>query len=564
MDRRGFLRLVGVAGVATGAGTFLAACNANPTQGAGSGSGTTTKRGGTLYIVEDNSSNYFDPAKAQGLATTSNGLVHRRLTAWDLTPGQDAKVVPDLATDTGRSSDNGATWTFTLKDGLKFSDGSPITTADIKWGTERTFAPAFAEGLGYHKTLIAGASGYTGPFSGQGLDSIETPDDKTIVFHLVRPFGDWPWIASLISLAPVPKGKGTDASYQTAPITSGPYQVANYQAGVAVNLSRNPHWDSSTDTVRLALPDKIVIQLSQDDSVISQRLIADNGNDQFAFGASFVDPAQLAALQSKPAVKPRVVTSTAGAIEMLALNTTKGPLANPAVRKAFQYAVDKSAFQVAWAGSAALAGPLATTLITPGIAGREVYDLYPTAPTGDPAKAKQLLAQAGYPNGLPGLKLLTSTNNNGADKAQALAQALARAGIQVNVQSMDDDTYQSTVTANSVDYDLTFYGWQPDFPSANGNIEALFASSEVGNGGYNLSRYSNAEVDSMIRDAQGTIDPSTAGKKWAAVDKRIMQDSPVVPLIYSRNSFLHGSKVDNFEVPDFPAYPNYLKIGIAQ
>jgi peptide/nickel transport system substrate-binding protein len=68
----------------------------------------------------------------------------------------------------------------------------------------------------------------------------------------------------------------------------------------------------------------------------------------------------------------------------------------------------------------------------------------------------------------------------------------------------------------------------------------------------------------MIHDAQGTTDPTEAGKKWAAVDKRIMQDAPIVPLIYSRNSFLHGSKVDNFQVPDFPAYPNYLKIGIAQ
>ncbi|HJP80382.1 MAG TPA: ABC transporter substrate-binding protein [Pseudonocardiaceae bacterium] len=562
MDRRGFLRLVGAAGVATGAGAFLAACNANPTQS--SGSGSTSKTGGTLYVINDTSSNYFDPAKSQGLAITSNGLVHRRLTTWDLAPGRDAKVVPDLATDTGRSSDNGATWTYTLKDGLKFSDGTPITSADIKWGTERTFDPAFAEGLGYHKTLLVGATNYTGPFSGNSLASIETPDDKTIVFHLVRPFGDWPWIASLISLAPVPKGKGTGQDYQTHPITSGPYQVANYQAGVAVTLTRNPHWDRKTDSVRAALPDQIIIQLSQDDSVISQRLIADNGNDQFAFGSSIVAPSQLAQLQGKPTVKPRVATSAAGPIAMLAMNTTKGPLANPAVRRAFQYAVDKSAFQVTWAGSAELAGPIATTLITPGIAGREVYDLYPTAPTGDPAKAKQMLADAGYPNGLSGLNLIVSTHNNGADKAQALAQSLARAGIQVNVQAMDDDTYTSTATGNNVSYDLTYYGWNPDFPSANGNIEALYASSEVGNGGYNLARYSNPDVDNMIHDAQGTIDPVEAGKKWAAVDKRIMQDSPVVPLIYARNSFMHGSKVDNFEVPDYPSYPNYLKMGIAQ
>ncbi|HEX4222585.1 MAG TPA: ABC transporter substrate-binding protein [Pseudonocardiaceae bacterium] len=562
MDRRGFLRLVGAAGAATGAGVFLAACNANPAPST-TGSGTTTKAGGTLYVLNDSSSNYFDPAKAQGLATTSNGLVHRRLTSWDLS-GSAAKVVPDLATDTGRSSNNGTTWTFTLKDGLKFSDGTPITTADIKWGTERTFAPAFAEGLGYHKTLLVGGSSYTGPFSGQSLDSIETPDDKTIVFNLVRPFGDWPWIASLISLAPVPKGKGTDQTYQTAPIASGPYQVASYQAGVVVNLTRNPHWDHTTDKVRPALPDKIVIQLSQDDSVISQRIIADNGNDQFAFGSSFVAPAQLAQLQSKPAIKARVATSAAGPIEFLALNTQRGPLANPAVRKAFQYAVDKSAFQVAWAGSAELAGPAATTLITPGIAGREVYDLYPTNPSGDPAKARQMLAAAGYPNGLQGLSMVVDTANNGADKAQSVQQSLARAGIGVNIQTMDEDTWLATVTANTVSFDLTISGWNPDFPSANGNIEPLFASSEIGNGGFNLARYANTDVDNMIHDAQGTVDPTEAGKKWAAVDKRIMQDSPVVPLIYGRNSFIHGSKVDNFEVPNYPSYPDYLTIGIAQ
>jgi peptide/nickel transport system substrate-binding protein len=563
MDRRGFLRLVGAAGVATGAGAFLAACNANPTQ-SGGGSASTTKPGGTLYALYDGSSTHLDPAKSQGLATTTNGWVHRRLTAWNLTPGQDAKLAADLATDTGKPGNNGATWTFTLKDNLKFSDGSPITSADIKWGIERTFDPAFSQGLSYHKTLLVGGDSYTGPFSGQSLASIETPDAKTIVFHLTRPYGDWPWIVSLITLAPVPNGKGTDATYDTKPITSGPYLVSAYQTGVSVTLERNPHWDRASDPNRLALPDKIIVQMSQDDSVISQRLIADSGNDQYAFGESFVDPAQLAQLQGNASAKARVVTSQTGAVAFLAMNTQKGALANVAVRKAFQYAVNRQAYQVATAGSATLAGPAASTLITPGIAGREVYDLYPTTPTGDPNKAKQMLAAAGYPNGLTGLTLLTTTADNYSNLAQAIAAALAQAGIKVTVQALDDDTFYADATANTVTYDLVLTSWQPDFPSANANIQPLYQSAEIGNGGFNVARYNNPEVDSMIEDAQATVDPAEAGKKWAAVDKRIMQDAPVVPLIYTRNSFLHGSKVDNFQVPDFPAYPNYLKIGIAQ
>jgi peptide/nickel transport system substrate-binding protein len=563
MDRRGFLRLVGAAGVTTGAGTLLVACNANPAQPT-SGSGTTTKTGGTLYALYDGSSTHFDPAQSQSLATTTTGLVHRRLTAWDLTPGQDAKVVADLATDTGRSSDSGATWTYTLKDNLAFSDGSPITSGDIKWGIERTFDPAFSQGLSYHKTLLAGGTSYTGPFSGKSLSSIETPDPKTIVFHLVRPYGDWAWIASLITLAPVPQGKGTSAAYDTNPITSGPYQVSSYQNGSQAVLTRNPHWNRSTDPVRPALPDRIVIEMSQNDSVISQRLVADTGNDQAAFGESFVDPAQLAQLQSNPSAKARLATSQAGAVAYLAMNTQRGPLANVAVRKAFQYAVNRTSYQVAAAGTPGLAGPIATTLITPGIAGREVYDLYPTSPAGDPNKAKQLLAAAGFPTGLSGLTLLTQTSNNFPNLAQAIAAALAQAGIRVTIQPLDSDTFYATVTANQVTYDLALTSWQPDFPSPNANIQPLYESSQIGNGGYNLARYSNPDVDRMIEDAQATVDPAAAGRKWAAVDKRIMQDAPVVPLIYTRNSYLHGSKVDNFEVPDFPAYPNYLKLGVAQ
>ncbi|WP_433275175.1 ABC transporter substrate-binding protein [Pseudonocardia xinjiangensis] len=561
MDRRAFLRLVATAGAVSGAGALLAACNANE-RSSGATTTAATAPGGTLYVLQDSATNTFDPAKSQSLAITSLALVHRRLTSWDIRPGVTATVVPDLATDTGTPSDGGATWTFTLKDGLRFSDGSPITSADVKWGVERSFSPAFSQGLTYHKSLLVGGGDYRGPFEGQELSSIETPDEKTIVFRLARPYGDWTWIASTPAFAPVPRNTGAEANYGEHPVGSGPYQVQSYQQGVGATLVRNPNWDKATDQVRTGLPDQVVFQFSQDRTVISQRLAADSGDDRFAFGASFVAAATLAQLEGNPAVKQRVVTSDAGALAMLVMNTQKGPLADPAVRTAFQYAVDRSAFQVAAAGSAALAGEVATTLITPGIAGRETYDLYPTQPAGDPEKAKQMLAAAGHPDGLPGLSLLVSTSNGGADRAQAVGAALARAGIQVSIRPLDSDAFTAEVTGAQANYDLAYFSWQPDFPSPNGNIQPLFASGEIGNGGYNISRYSNAEVDALIADAQATVDPVEAGRKWAAVDRRIMQDSPVVPLIYTRNSFLRGSKVGDFFVAAFPAYPNYLKVGI--
>ncbi|MGI5500879.1 ABC transporter substrate-binding protein [Lentzea sp. CA-135723] len=539
-----------------------AACGANDQQPSGDAAAKPGK-GGTLRVLSESRTLNFDPAKSQSLAITTLGLVHRRLTGWQNSVGQPAKVVPDLG-DTGKTTDGGRTWTFVLQDGLKFSDGTPITSADVKWGVERSFAPAFGGGLGYHKDLLGGA-GYQGPFEGKELDSIETPDAKTITFKLTRPYGDWPWIASTPAFAPVPKGKGAEPDYQEHAIASGPYQIQTYTKGVEVKLSRNPNWDGAKDQVRAGLPDEVVFQLGQDASVVSQRLAADSGDDRFAFGASFASPAQLAQLQANASAKSRVVTSKSGAVAYLALNTQKAPLNNVKVRQAFQYAVNKSAYQIASAGTAALAGDAATTLITQGIEGREQFDLYPSKPEGDPDKAKALLAEAGFPNGLENLSLVLNKSNNQTEKAEAIQAALARANIKVTLRTLEADAFETeTNLAENPAYDLTLSSWQPDFPSANANIQPLFATSEIGKGGYNISRYSNPEVDQLIEAAQSTVDPAEAGRKWAAIDKRILEDSPVVPLIYTRNSFIHGSKVGNFFIADFPAYPNYLQVGISK
>lgn len=550
--------------IAAAAVLALAACNANPTPGSGAASGATgTTKGGTLVVLNPGAAVTLDPAKSQNLAITTLGLFLRRLTTWDIQPGKPATVVPDLATDTGQSSPDGKTWTYHLKSGLKFADGTTITAADIKYGVERSFAPELSGGLGYHKSLLVGGEAYKGPYTGGELASIETPDPNTIVFHLNKAYGDWPWIVSMPAFAPVPETKDNPQTYGQSPVASGPYQVDSYQQGVALKLKRNPYWDATSDPVRTAGPDEIVFQLGQNATVAAQRLIADSGDDRDAFGAAFVPPAQLAQIQQDATAKQRLVTSDPGALEFLAINVRRGALTNLQVRQAIEYAVDKKAVQIAYGGP--LGGEPASTLITPGIPGRVEYNLYPTTdPSGDVAKAKQLLAAAGHARDL-NLTLLVSTDQT-ADvaAAQAIQQGLARAGITVRLKSEDGDTWFADVTGDKGDYDLALSGWQPDFPSANGNIQPLFASSEIGGGGFNLSRYSQPEADSLINQATGEVDPAKAQALWAQADKRILQDAPVVPLVYARNSFLHGSNVQNFFVASFPAYPNYLKVSLAK
>lgn len=548
--RRGVLAATPLV-LATGA---LAACSSDGS-GSGSGSDGGGESGGTLTIFSTGEEMSFDPATSQNLAITTLGLTARRLTAWKTSADAPTELIPDLATDVGTPSDDGATWTFTLQEGLQFEDGTPITAATVKYGLERSFASELTGGLTYHKVLLEGGQDYSGPFSGEHLDSIETPDDLTLVFHLNRPYGDFGWIVSTPAFAPVPEDSGEPETYATEPVTSGPYRLESYAPGSRAVLVRNENWDPATDQARTGGPDRIEFALAQDASVVAQSLIADRSDAQDAFLSTFVPTAQLVQAQNDPNVGDRLVTSGPGALEYLALNTESEALKDPAVRRAIQYAVDKQAYLTAKGGE--ISGDYATTLITPGIAGREEYSLYADEPAGDPEEAERLLTEAGA--GELNLRLVITDDQTGA--AEAIQQGLSRAGITVTIQPLDENAYSSEVTAgDGSGYDLVLSSWQPDVPSPNANLTPLFHSSQIGGGNYNLARFDDPEVDEAILEASSTVDPEEAHTLWAAVDKQILEQSPVVPLIYSKNSFLHGSGVENFVIGEFPAYPNYLTV----
>jgi peptide/nickel transport system substrate-binding protein len=535
----------------------LAACS-----GANNTSATTPARnGGTLTILDSETTLALDPAQSWSLAVTSSGLLWRRLTTWKIEPTGAPEVVPDLATSDGTPSDGGRVWTYHLKTGIYFSNGQPITSYDVKYGIERTYAPALSGGLNYQKPLIADTAGYTGPFSGKQLGSIQTPNATTIVFHLNKPYGDWPWVVSTTSMAPVPEGEAPAATFNDHPVTSGPYAVQSYTPGVSAVLVRNKYWNAASDPNRSDGPDKIVIQLNQDPTVEAQTLIAGGPDAQDAFGADFVPPAQLAQVENDPSAKSRLVTSPASPLEYLAVNVQSPKLTNLKVREALEYAINREA--VIFASGGSIAAESATTLITPGIAGREPYDLYPAGPTGDPAMAKSLLAQAGA----SGLTLTLAAANDPISTAisQAVQEAYKAAGINVVIKSLDENAFTALVTGNSASgYDLALSSWQPDFPSAMDNIEPLFASDMIGNGNYNISRLSDPHVDALIDRAEGTINQTAAGEIWAQADKAIVADAAVIPLVYNKNSFLRGSNVKNFYIGEFPAYPVYTAVGLGQ
>ncbi|MCL3777245.1 MULTISPECIES: ABC transporter substrate-binding protein [unclassified Actinomyces] len=551
-SRRSLLAGAGLSALAL----TLAACGASSTGSSstsGSAGSAEVSPGGRLGILTSGTDINWDPAKSQSMPVTSLVLVHRRLTTWSLSEGSEVEVVADLATDTGTVSEDGLSWTYTLKDGLFFEDGTAITSAHVKYGLERSFAPALAGGLGYHKTLLAGTEGYEGPFDGAHLDSIETPDDKTIVFHLRQTYGDWPWIVAQPAFSPVPEDKDDVATYARTPIASGPYRVEQYSTGVSATLVRNEHWSADTDDVRLALPDTIVFELGQDESTSIQRIIASAGDDAHAFCADRVAAAQLAQVSGNAEAAERLATpAEGGPLQYLAINTER--VTDVEVRQAISRAVDKTAVVSALGGQ--LGASAATTYIAPGIPGRVEYDLYPT----DVEAVAATLAGKEV-----GELILLAANDTATQAvAQAVQQALTEAGLRVTIDPQESEVVSERATqGDGSTYDLAIGSWNADFPSASAYIQPLFASSEIGGGGYNISRYSDPEVDAAIEEAIATLDPAEAGAKWAAIDQRVAAQAPVVPLANRRNSFLAGSGVTDFFVESYPAYPNYLVVGVS-
>lgn len=510
----------------------------------------------TLTVLSSATGEEFDPATNVNLPTTYLGLIGRRLTTWDVGANGTPELVPDLATDTGTPSEDGRVWTYTLKDGIEFEDGTPVTSQDIKYGIERTFAPELTGGLHYHNTLLEGGAEYTGPYDGADLASIETPDDKTIVFHLTTPYGDWPWIVSMNPFIPVPEDADDPATYGIQPVATGPYKVESNEEGVETVLVRNEAWDADTDEVRTASADRIVFKWNQDVSTSTQTLISDAGDAKNSFGADSLGPAELALVEADPGAAERLVRAESGPLTYLALNSDRPELSDPRVRQAIQYAVDREAL-VRSVGGEDAAAP-ATTIIAPGIPGFEEFDLYDGAAGGDPAKAQELLAEAGYPDGIT-LDLWVA--NYASAQAEAVQQGLERAGITVNINAMDEGAMYGEAMGGNPDYDIFLSWWISDYPSPAGNIQLMFDSTAI-DGGYNLSRYSNPDVDAAIQAAVAETDAVAAGEMWAALDEQLMTDALMVPLYYTKAAFLAGSNVTDYIVPAYPAYQNYLVVGL--
>ncbi|MFI1564207.1 ABC transporter substrate-binding protein [Streptomyces sp. NPDC020490] len=506
--------------------------------------GGTPKKGGTLTVLSNQDFGHLDPARNWVMPTMDFGsrLLYRTLTTFKAAPGnKGSEIVPDLATDLGKSSDGGRTWTFTLKPGLKYEDGTPIRAQDVKYNVERSFAPDLVGGPDYAQRYLAGTEGYTGPLRGKHLESIKTPDDRTIVFSLRRPVAEFSYTVTLPTFSPVPESREKGVQYDLRPFSSGPYKIESYARGKKLVLVRNPHWDPATDPVRKAYPDRIVVQQGLKGGQIDDRIIAGEGADASAVEWSDMQPSSIAKVLPRPEVKKRLSAERTGCTDMLALNTSRAPFDNLKLRQAMQYAVDKSA-QVTASGGPAL-NDMANGYLPPALTGgRRADGLYGRSTTGDVAKAKKLLAEGGKPNGFA-TTITVSTGDK--TRAEALQQSLSRVGVRLQIQTVDPSVYYDTIGDTKHAPDMAMSGWCPDYPSGSTFLPFVFDGrtiKEKGNQG-NVSQFRDKAVEKRMDEIAAMSDAASANQAWISLDSVIQSKSPAVPLLWKRKPLLVGDNI---------------------
>ncbi|MFD6497265.1 ABC transporter substrate-binding protein [Streptomyces sp. NPDC059944] len=564
-------RRVAVASVSLVVAAGAAACGPEDNDAKSSGGGDSqAKKGGTLTVLNSNPQGDFDPAR---LYTSGGGnvpsLVFRTLTTRNRENGAaGSEVVPDLATDTGRPSKNATVWTYTLKKGLKYEDGTPITSADIKYGIERSFAAELSGGAPYLRDWLIGGADYQGPYKDKkGLDSIETPDGLTIVFHLNKPEGEFPFLATQTQTTPVPKAKDTGTKYEEHPVSSGPYKVVkNENDGERLVLERNTHWSASNDAERKAYPDRIDVRSGLDSSVINQRLSASQGTDAAAVTTDTnLGPAELAKVSGDKELASRVGTGHFGYTNYIAFNPKVKPFDNPKVRQAISYAIDRSSVVNA-AGGSSLAEPATTYLPNQKSFGYTPYDHFPAGESGNAAKAKELLKEAGYKNGLT----VTLTHSNSKDFetspeiATAIQDALKKAGITVKLQGLESNDYSDQVQSVKTEPGFFLAHWGADWPSGGPFLAPIFDGRQIVKDGanFNTGFLNDKSVNDEIDAINKLTDLDQAAARWGALDKKIGEQALTVPLFHPVYKRLYGKDVKNIVISDWTGVLDISQVAV--
>ncbi|MDT7614763.1 MAG: peptide/nickel transport system substrate-binding protein [Pseudonocardiales bacterium] len=573
-------RRVAVVALGAVAALVLAACGGGSSSSSGSSSevngvhNPSDVTGGTLRYANSGDWDSLDPADTYyAYSWNFARLYGRSLVMFKSAPGaQGTTLVPDLAQTLGVPSDNAKTWTYKLRPGVKFEDGTPVTSRDVKYAVERSLdKTVFPDGPTYFNDFLD-LQGYTTPYKDPdpnklGLKAIETPDENTIIFHLNQPFSGMDYFAQLPATIPVPAAKDTGTKYKEHVVSSGPYMFQSNQLGKSFTLVRNKNYDPKTDpdSGRKALPDKMVVELNVNADDIDNRLIS--GALDVAIEGTGVQPASQGKIINDAALKAKADSAVIARLWFTVLNADVAPLDNIHCRKAVLYAADKTGYQRAYGGSTG--GEIATNLLPPVIPGFQKIDLYEagTKPDGDTVKAKQELAACGQPNGFSTNISYRAERPKEKATAEALQQSLAKVGIKLTIKNYPLADY-TKLYAGKPDYakanklGLIVYGWGADWPDGFGFLQQIVDSRVIRPAGNTNLGVKIPAVDALIDKALKTTDKAEREKIWPEIDRTVMENASMLPGVWAKGLLFRPSNLTNVFVNDGFGMYDYVTIGV--
>jgi peptide/nickel transport system substrate-binding protein len=532
------------------------------------------QKGGTLRYANSGDWDSLDPADTYyGYSWNFIRNYGRTLTVFKSAPGAaGAEVVPDLAESLGKSSDDAKTWTYTIRKGVKFEDGTAITSKDVKYGVERSLdKTTFPQGPTYFNDFLD-LQGYTSPYKDSdpaklGLKAIDTPDDQTIIFHLKKPFSGMDYFAQLPATIPVPQAKDTGTKYKEHVISSGPYMFKTNQLGKQFTMVRNPNYDPATDpdSGRKPLADNIQVDLNVNADDIDNRL--QSGDLDIAIEGTGLQPAAQGKVLSDAALKAKADSAAVARLWFTSLNSDVAPLDNIHCRKAVLLAADKTGYQRAYGG--ATGGDIATSLLPPLIPGAVKIDLYEagTKPAGDDTKAKDELGQCGQPNGFATNISYRAERPKEKATAEALQQSLAKVGIKLTIKPYPLADY-TKLYAGKPDYakknklGLIVYGWGADWPDGFGFLSQIVDSRTIRAAGGNTNLGIKVPAaDALLDKALATTDKAAREKIWGQIDKVVMENAFALPGVWAKGLLFRPDNLTNVFVNDGFGMYDYSAIG---
>ncbi len=531
-----------------------------------------TKTGGTLNLLAGGDCDSWDPGRSYyGWCWNMQRIYVRSLVGYTKLYGDKYKIAPDLATSLGKHNSTFTQWSYTLKPGLKFSNGQPIRPIDVKYGIERLFATDVINGgpSSYFIDSIAHPASYKGPYKSGDLSTIKTTSNS-ITFNLAKPNADWDYLMAMGASSPVPyKVEGgpqfKGATYTKHPVSSGPYMIQSYQQNKQITFVRNPNWSQSTDTVHHPLVDKIVMTIDTNLDDIDQKLQAGTADARADNGVQIT-------FQSKILTNPQLKQTSDDATPPFTryMSVMPSVITNIHCRLAIFYAFDKAGALRAYGGPTA--GVIANSMTPPGIDGYDPsYNPYPTGSsnTGDTAKAKQELQQCGKPNGFSTKFAYSTPSTTAANLFRAEQSALAKVGIKVTAATQDASNYYSTFVGSPANIKnqglgLANAGWGPDFPTGVGFWNSIANGANIlPTGNSNYPSLNDPVVNKILTEGPKG---QTTQADWKQLNQQVMKDAVYLPFIWGKTLYYRNPRLTSVACDNALAFGIYdfVNVGVTK